>query len=184
MIQYKHITKCKVQIQNPKYKVEKNAKYKNAKCHRLNTKCKVQLQNTKYSIWYAKCKIQNAFFSSSSSPSPSSLFPPSCTPVPFIIWTKHARHKLQATKHNHMWSKIFTIIMKWSFNNNFSISQKFIISFLTRSRRILPRSSSGGSSTAASTRSGKVKGISPRQDSGKIKTKHDSGKTNTRTGFG
>ena len=155
-----------------------HAKYKmqstTSKHKILNVTCK--MQNAKYKMQSAKFEIQNASFSSSSSPSPSSLFPYSCTPVPFIIWTKHARHKLQATKHNHMWSKIFTIMMKWSFNNNFSISQKFIISFLTRSRRILPRSSSGGSSTAASTRSGKVKGISPRQDSGKIKIGHDSGK--------
>ena len=49
----------------------------------------------------------------------------------------------------------------------------------TRSRRILLPSSSGGSSTAASTRSGKVRGTSHRQDSGKTSHRQDSGKIYT-----
>ena len=51
----------------------------------------------------------------------------------------------------------------------------------TRSRRILLPSSSGGSSTAASTRSGKVRGTSHRQDSGTISHRLASGFYSTET---
>ena len=51
----------------------------------------------------------------------------------------------------------------------------------TRSRRILLPSSSGGSSTAASTRSGKVRGTSHRQDSGTISHRLASGFPNLKT---